>query len=314
MLTLALEQAPPPRPAPLQQRRRAFHGTLVHALSLTDTEYLHNALIGVDEAGVIAFVDKSVSADEVELRLNERGWEQAHVVRLAKGEFLMPGCVPQLCLSPSDELGALTSSSSPSSCSRSEQAHRHARPRAAVRQPVVRSRVRAPRLARPGHVPGRGQGASPSSNPLLDRRHADSGSLRNSLPTSPTPAAPTRTSSIASSTAGRRPPACTAPCTTRAPSSSPQSATDEDSARSSASATWIATARRATRRRRPTARSPTRRTLSPSSASTASRPARRPRPSPRASGRRHQPRSSSPSSRLGSPSRAPTSACRASAR
>ncbi|GAA5835886.1 hypothetical protein JCM9279_002131 [Rhodotorula babjevae] len=85
--------APPPRPAPLVQRRRAFHGTLVHALSLTDTEYLHDALIGVDEAGVIAFVDKSVSAAEVEDRLDERGWGQAQVVRLVKGEFLMPGLI-----------------------------------------------------------------------------------------------------------------------------------------------------------------------------------------------------------------------------
>ncbi|GAA5936591.1 hypothetical protein JCM3775_000140 [Rhodotorula graminis] len=84
--------APPPRPAP-PLRRRAFHGTLVHALSLTDTEYLHDALLGVDEAGVIAFVDKGVSSDKVEERLDERGWAQAQVVRLAKGEFLMPGLI-----------------------------------------------------------------------------------------------------------------------------------------------------------------------------------------------------------------------------
>lgn len=71
-----------------------FYGTLVHSLSLTEIEYLENALLGVDENGVIAFLDKAVSsAADVDQRLEAHGWsrQDAQVVELKRGEFLMPG-------------------------------------------------------------------------------------------------------------------------------------------------------------------------------------------------------------------------------
>ncbi|GAA6031719.1 hypothetical protein JCM8097_001951 [Rhodosporidiobolus ruineniae] len=88
MLALTL-----PPPAPLA--RRVFHGTLVHSRSLTDIEYLQDALLGVDEAGGIAFVEKAVPVDEVDERLSRLGWGDTDVemVRLRKGEFLIPGFV-----------------------------------------------------------------------------------------------------------------------------------------------------------------------------------------------------------------------------
>ena len=71
-----------------------FYGTLVHSLSLTEIEYLENALLGVEENGVIAFLDKAVSsAADVDRRLQAHGWsrQDAQVVKLKRGEFLMPG-------------------------------------------------------------------------------------------------------------------------------------------------------------------------------------------------------------------------------
>ncbi|BGP46792.1 hypothetical protein JCM10450v2_002640 [Rhodotorula kratochvilovae] len=92
-MPVATSPLPTSRSSPLP--RRVFHGTLVHALSLTETEYLQDALLGVDEAGVIAFVDKDVPADQVDTRLRERAWadNDAQVVRLKQGEFLMPGLI-----------------------------------------------------------------------------------------------------------------------------------------------------------------------------------------------------------------------------
>ncbi|TKA57415.1 hypothetical protein B0A53_00644 [Rhodotorula sp. CCFEE 5036] len=76
--------------------KRVFYGTLVHSLSLTEIEYLENALLGVDENGVIAFLDKAVSsAADVDQRLEAHGWsrQDAQVVELKRGEFLMPGLI-----------------------------------------------------------------------------------------------------------------------------------------------------------------------------------------------------------------------------
>ncbi|GAA5843150.1 hypothetical protein JCM11251_003945 [Rhodosporidiobolus azoricus] len=83
----------PPAPSPLP--RRVFHGTLIHSRSLTEIEYIQNALIAVDEAGTIAFVEREVPADQVAGRLKDLCWNGAEVevVRMQKGEFLIPGFV-----------------------------------------------------------------------------------------------------------------------------------------------------------------------------------------------------------------------------
>ncbi|GAA5884764.1 hypothetical protein JCM6882_005383 [Rhodosporidiobolus microsporus] len=83
----------PPSPAPLP--RRVFHGTVIHSRSLTEIEYLQDALLGVDEAGTIAFVEREMPVDEVEGRLGEMGWVGAdvEVIRMKKGEFLIPGFI-----------------------------------------------------------------------------------------------------------------------------------------------------------------------------------------------------------------------------
>lgn len=68
-----------------------FHGTLVHSRSLTEIEYLSDALLGINEVGVIAFLEKDVPEEDVLGRLKEQGWEGAQVTSLKRGEFLCPG-------------------------------------------------------------------------------------------------------------------------------------------------------------------------------------------------------------------------------
>lgn len=73
-----------------------FYGSLVHSLSLTEIEYLENALLGVDEYGVIAFLDKAVSSTaDVDQLLEAHGWSRQDtlVVEMKRGEFLVPGWV-----------------------------------------------------------------------------------------------------------------------------------------------------------------------------------------------------------------------------
>ncbi|GAA5969899.1 hypothetical protein JCM11641_008078 [Rhodosporidiobolus odoratus] len=88
-----MSQLPPPQPTPLP--RRVFYGTCIHSRSLTDLDYLSNALLGVDESGTIAFVEEDIAADQVEARLRELQWPitAVELVRLRKGEFLIPGFI-----------------------------------------------------------------------------------------------------------------------------------------------------------------------------------------------------------------------------
>ncbi|SCZ99504.1 BZ3500_MvSof-1268-A1-R1_Chr3-1g06043 [Microbotryum saponariae] len=71
--------------------RQVWYGDAVHSKSLTEIEYLTSSLIGVDETGAIAFVERASSADEIERVLHVKGWTGVEVTRMGKGEFLCPG-------------------------------------------------------------------------------------------------------------------------------------------------------------------------------------------------------------------------------
>ncbi|KAM0788104.1 hypothetical protein ACM66B_001272 [Microbotryomycetes sp. NB124-2] len=75
------------------QAKRAFHGAIVHSKSSTEIEYLTTALLGVDEHGTIAFLDKRVDVQDVAQTLASRGWDDVEPYMIAKGEFLMPGMI-----------------------------------------------------------------------------------------------------------------------------------------------------------------------------------------------------------------------------
>ncbi|KAK4047570.1 hypothetical protein OIV83_005357 [Microbotryomycetes sp. JL201] len=73
--------------------KRAFYGPIVHSKSVTEIEYLTAALLGVNEDGTIAFVDKHVEGQDVIRALADRGWGAIEPYKMNKGEFLMPGMI-----------------------------------------------------------------------------------------------------------------------------------------------------------------------------------------------------------------------------
>ncbi|GAA5979310.1 hypothetical protein JCM5350_006962 [Sporobolomyces pararoseus] len=79
------------------RKRRVFHGTAIHSKSLTEIEYLSNSLIGVDENGVIAFVERDVERSKVQEIVSKHGWSledgTTESVTSGKGTFLIPGLI-----------------------------------------------------------------------------------------------------------------------------------------------------------------------------------------------------------------------------
>lgn len=72
-------------------RRRVLYGTAVHSHSLDKIEYLERAILGVDEDGVIAFVETDINPEALHDRLLELGYGDAPLTKLEQGEFLLPG-------------------------------------------------------------------------------------------------------------------------------------------------------------------------------------------------------------------------------
>ncbi|KEI39127.1 uncharacterized protein L969DRAFT_95270 [Mixia osmundae IAM 14324] len=70
-----------------------YYGTFVHSLDVLTLEYLKDTLLGVDEQGVISFVEQGVSREDVKSRITNKGsqWQDAKIVRLARGDFIVPG-------------------------------------------------------------------------------------------------------------------------------------------------------------------------------------------------------------------------------
>lgn len=55
-------------------------------------------MLAVDETGVIAFIQHDVKAEDIDsLLATQKDWETAEVVKLKRGEFLIPGCVLCCC-------------------------------------------------------------------------------------------------------------------------------------------------------------------------------------------------------------------------
>ncbi|GAA5905260.1 uncharacterized protein JCM6883_006337 [Sporobolomyces salmoneus] len=85
------------RTPPTPLRRRVFYGTAIHSKSLTEIVYLQRALIGVDEQGVIAFIERDIEEEKVEEIIVKHEWSleegTTEKVVLGKGEFLIPGLI-----------------------------------------------------------------------------------------------------------------------------------------------------------------------------------------------------------------------------
>lgn len=76
---------------------KVFAGTFVHSRSRTELEYLHNAIVCVNEDGVI--VDITLDAQNVATTIQEiretLGWESQDVeIHVCKeGQFFFPGFI-----------------------------------------------------------------------------------------------------------------------------------------------------------------------------------------------------------------------------
>lgn len=77
-------------------QRTIYVGTFIYCLSLTDLEILENAAIGVDENGIIAFIEKDVKEPGVaEVAEKKYGWKDSSIIKGVEDStaFFFPGFV-----------------------------------------------------------------------------------------------------------------------------------------------------------------------------------------------------------------------------
>jgi guanine deaminase len=67
-----------------------YLGAFAHSVSLAELEICAKGAIGVDDAGVIAFVERDIDIEEVKRR--HEGWNGARVVEVKDG-FYFPGFI-----------------------------------------------------------------------------------------------------------------------------------------------------------------------------------------------------------------------------
>ena len=77
-------------------QRTIYVGTYIHCLSLTQLELLENAAIGVDENGVISFIEQDMKEPGVaEVAEQKYGWKDSSIIK-GIGDttaFFFPGFV-----------------------------------------------------------------------------------------------------------------------------------------------------------------------------------------------------------------------------
>ncbi|CBY00019.1 hypothetical protein LEMA_P076080.1 [Plenodomus lingam JN3] len=74
--------------------RTIYTGPFVHSVSLGKLEICERAAIGVDENGIIAFVEKNTEEDSIgKIKGRREGWSDAHVVSIEGDGFYFPGFI-----------------------------------------------------------------------------------------------------------------------------------------------------------------------------------------------------------------------------
>lgn len=77
-------------------KRKVFLGTFIYPRTREELAYLHDAVVCVDEKGIIAAVREGVEWDKVrDELLSALGWEADEVLvrKCAEGDFFFPGFV-----------------------------------------------------------------------------------------------------------------------------------------------------------------------------------------------------------------------------
>ena len=69
-----------------------YYTALTHSLSLTELEHLPRALLSVNEAGIIEWIERDVTPEAVDEVLKDHNTRDAKVVRIDEGG-LVPGLI-----------------------------------------------------------------------------------------------------------------------------------------------------------------------------------------------------------------------------
>ena len=78
--------------APTEGRKKTFYvGAFIHSKSLQALEICQKSVIGVDEEGKIAFIERVVESVGVLHRPD--GWSEAAIVEIAPHQFFFPGFI-----------------------------------------------------------------------------------------------------------------------------------------------------------------------------------------------------------------------------
>lgn len=71
-----------------------YVGPFIHSTSLADLEICENGLIGVDEHGIISFVERGVSPSDIPNILTQKsGWEDPRIISIKGNGFFFPGFI-----------------------------------------------------------------------------------------------------------------------------------------------------------------------------------------------------------------------------
>jgi len=65
----------------------------VHCTTLGTLDICEAGAIGVDDDGVISFVERDVKFDELDTVVKKHGWEESKVVRIYDSGFYFPGFI-----------------------------------------------------------------------------------------------------------------------------------------------------------------------------------------------------------------------------
>ena len=79
-----------------------YYTALTHSLSLTELEHLPRALICVNKAGIIEWIEKDVASGRLHQVLEGHGAKGTEVIRIDEGG-LVPGLVDTHTVSPLDK-------------------------------------------------------------------------------------------------------------------------------------------------------------------------------------------------------------------
>ena len=78
--------------------RTIFFGPFVHCKTLQEVDICEHGAIGVDETGIIAFIEREVQ--ELDPVVKKHGWEDCRVVRIYDSGFFFPGFIGTYLICP----------------------------------------------------------------------------------------------------------------------------------------------------------------------------------------------------------------------